>query len=319
MAPHSLSGMVTPLPTTLAQLLSTSDVVLLDGAMATELEKHGVDTSSALWSSVAMDSDPGSIRAVHRSYLEAGSRVLVTNSYQACPDDFVAAGWERPDADKLVCDSARLALESVREWSTSGQDPVVVAGSIGPYGAHLADGSEYTGNYRLDEEGYRAFHRPRIRLLHEASIRSFGIETQPRLDEVLAVLGLLRDEFAGTEAFVSFSLGDAGHLPDGTVLADAARAVTEFSSVVAVGVNCVPRGWVTDALTALHEATDLPLLAYPNSGEVYDPTTKTWSPGPDQDQQAALVPQWIQAGARLLGGCCRTSPSTITELAQLTA
>lgn len=309
--------MVTPAPTTLSQLLSSSEIILLDGAMATELESLGVDTSSALWSSVAMASDPDAIRAVHRSYLEAGSRVLVTNSYQACPDDFISAGWEREAAEGLVRDSARLALDSVDEWP--GEPPVVVAGSVGPYGAHLADGSEYIGDYRLDDEGYRSFHRPRLQLLYEAGIRTFAVETQPRLDEVLAVLGLLRDEFADADAYVSFSLADAGHLPDGTALADAARGVSRFSAVAAVGINCVPRGWVSDALTALRAGTDLPLLAYPNSGEVYDPTTKSWAPGLDQDRQAALVPQWVEAGARLLGGCCRTSPATIRELARITS
>ena len=303
-------------PATIASLLEATAHVLLDGAMATELEKRGVDTSSALWSAVAMDTDPDAVTAVHRSYLDAGSRILITNSYQAPPDDFRTAGYDEAASIEMVRASARLALGAVIEWQADGgQEPVVVAGSIGPYGAHLADGSEYTGAYSLEPEAYKDFHRPRLTALHEVGITTLAVETQPRLDEVEAVLDLIADEFPGSSAMVSFSLSDATHLADGTDLATAAARVSQHPVAVAVGVNCVPQELVVEALTTLASETSLPLLAYPNSGEHYDPTTKTWSPGDHTNTLAAHAAEWRAAGARILGGCCRTTPADIAELA----
>lgn len=314
----SLGGMREAIPSLQDLTAAPGGPVLLDGAIATELEQRGVDTSSALWSAVAMRDAPAAVVDVHRSYLDAGARIITTNSYQAHPRAFVAAGVPPEGADELVRSSARLALQAVDQWHAAGHgEPAVVVGSLGPYGAYLADGSEYTGAYQLDEAGYADFHRPRIALLHEVGIHAFLLETQPRPDEVVAVCRLLERDFPNSALLVSFSLGEPTRLPDGTPLAVAAAALDGFRAVLAVGVNCVPREWVEPALEALRGATSLPLMAYPNSGETYHPETKTWSDPVDAQPLDELVPAWRRAGAGIIGGCCRTSPATIAEVRRI--
>lgn len=294
-------------------------VVVLDGAMSTELERHGVDTNTRLWGSDALLSRPDAVSAVHREYLAAGARVVETNSYQGSVPTLEAAGLSHEVAVGMVRTSAELARAAVDDFLTrdAAGTQAWVAGSVGPYGAHLADGSEYTGAYSLTEEQFADFHRERIAALVAGGVDVLAIETMPRLDEVLAVLRLLEREFPGADAWVSFSAED-GRLHDGTPLAEAASGVDEVSAVVAVGVNCLPVGAVSGALAALREGTSKPMVAYPNSGEVYDPRTKSWSPGPADERLAVLVPEWVALGARLVGGCCRTNPGKIRELAALT-
>lgn len=305
-------------------LFSSTRHVVLDGAMATELEKRGVDTAQPLWSAVAMRDCPEAIVAVHRSYLDAGAQVLTTNSYQASVPTLLAAGLDEATAQAMVRDSARLALLAREQWrADGGSGTALVAGSIGPYGAHLADGSEYTGDYRLEAGQYEDFHRERIALLVAEGVDLLAVETQPRLDEVQAVLGLVAREFPDVAVTVSFSLGEDGRLPAGggqdLSLAQAVQAVQQDPRVLAVGVNCVPRDLVAGAVVEMAAVADRPLLVAPNSGERYDPVTKTWSEGDPSRQLEVLVPQWLESGAWVVGGCCRTSPSTIMTVRELLA
>lgn len=291
--------------------------VLLDGAMASELEKRGVDVSTPLWSALALRTDPDEITAVHARYFAAGARIATTDSYQATVPGFEAAGVPQAEASSLIARSATLARRAARAWQAAhpGAGPWV-AGSVGPYGAFLADGSEYRGDYALGTAKYERFHRPRLEALAHGGVDLFAVETQPKLDEAQAVIALIAREFPDIPAWVSFQLRDAHTLADGTPLEDAARWAEEQPSLAAVGINCVPPQIVAPALELLSSRTRHRLLCYPNSGEHFDPATSSWRPPAAPTPLAAFVPQWLDAGAQIIGGCCRSTPDDITSIAR---
>lgn len=288
--------------------------------MGTELDSRGVDTHDALWSALALTTAPEAVRQVHTDYLEAGARVITTNTYQATLPALLRAGHDAHRAREVIAAGARLAGEAARRFGAEHPEvQVLIAGGLGPYGAYLADGSEYTGLYdvgALDASVFRDVHLPRIEVLAGEGIDLFALETLPRLDEAQALIDAVEDLAAESECWVSFQVRpDGAHLADGTPLAEAAAWAADQETVVAVGVNCVAPDVVARALPVLHEATTKPLVAYPNSGDLYDPVTKTWKAGEEGDGLAALAPSWGASGARLIGGCCRTRPAQIRELA----
>ncbi|MHC6591676.1 homocysteine S-methyltransferase [Arthrobacter sp. C152] len=309
------------LPTlSLSAVLASGKAIISDGALATELEARGCDLNDPLWSAKVLLEQPGLIRDVHSDYFAAGATIATTASYQATPQGFAARGMSGPEALELVGLSVRLAQEARNLHLARRPDagPLLVAGSVGPYGAFLSDGSEYRGDYVLTDGEFRDFHAPRIEALAQAGVDVLACETLPSFAEAEALVALTGE--LGVDTWLSFSLRDGGHISDGTPLADVARLVDGQPHVAAVGVNCVPLHLVTPALSALGLHTDKPLLAYPNSGEAYDPGTKTWRAG---DAGAADAPSgladgihtWREHAARIIGGCCRTSPGDIAAVA----
>ncbi|WP_127841741.1 homocysteine S-methyltransferase [Actinomyces wuliandei] len=309
-----------PAASSLAEALDTGTVIL-DGAMGTELQARGVDTSRTLWSAQALLDAPGTVTEVHATYLAAGADVIETNSYQASVPALTGVGYDEAGARDLIASSARLALEAARLWDRrrdgAGQHPAsLVAGSVGPYGAFLADGSEYTGAYEVSQSELERVHRPRIEALASEGLTVFAMETMPRLDEVRFVTTVLAQAAPGAECWVSFQVRpDGAHLADGTPLAQAAAWADTHPAVVAVGLNCVAPETVARALPVLRRSTAKPLVAYPNSGDCYDPVTKTWTPARGAGRFTALAPDWVEAGVRLVGGCCRTTPEDTEVLA----
>ena len=312
-------------PTSLSAALQPGGTLIADGALATELEARGCNLADPLWSAKVLLEQPALIRDVHRDYFEAGANIATTASYQATPRGFAARGMAEEEALGLVELSVRLADEARREHLREHPEagPLLVGGSVGPYGAYLADGSEYRGDYSLTLGEFEDFHAPRVAALVKAGVDFLAFETLPSFAEAEALLALSREH--GVDTWFSFSLRDGGHISDGTPLADVAQLVGGQPSVAAVGVNCVPLELVGPALAALRQHTNKPLVAYPNSGESYDSATKTWSQasggrsgaagGGAPASPAAGAREWRQAGARILGGCCRTTPRDITELA----
>lgn len=294
-------------------VLLTGGPVVLDGAMGTELGARGVRTAQELWSAVALTEAPEAVTAVHTDYLFAGARVICTNSYQATVPALMRTGLTEAEARGAIATSARLALDA-RDLHVSAhpRETVLVAGSLGPYGAYLADGAEYTGAYTTSDSDFEAVHIPRLQVLAEAGLHLFAIETQPRLDEARWLVARLRHIAPEAECWVSFQVRpDGEHLADGTPLARAVAWADAEDAVVAVGLNCVAPAVVDRALPVLRSATGKPLVAYPNSGDAYDPAAKTWHcvRGPERFTRfTASAPAWLDAGVRLIGGCCRTTP-----------
>jgi len=301
----------------LAAHFARAPVLVLDGALATELERRGADLNDPLWSARCLIERPHTIRDVHLDYLHAGADVITTATYQATFAGFARRGLEPGAAARLMRLAVALAREARAQYLEAAALPAglpapLIAASVGPYGAMLADGSEYRGGYALSDAALRAFHRPRLEVLAETGADLIACETLPCLQEA-RVLAQLLDELALT-GWISFSCRDAAHDAEGEDLAEAARALEGHRSVVALGVNCTRPEFVTGLLGRLRSATDRPLLAYPNSGERYDAHEKCWRESASALSLAGAAADWVRAGARLIGGCCRTGPADIAAL-----
>lgn len=300
----------------LRDLIRERGSVVIDGAMSTALEKLGCDLNNHLWSARILADDPEKIRTVHAQYFEAGADVAITASYQATAAGFADAEINETEAARLIRLSVTLAREARDAYERNHSNrPLLVAGAVGPYGAYLADGSEYTGRYHLTDDAYREFHRVRLDALKEAGADLIAVETQPKLEEVVVLLQML--EARELSAWVTFTLADEGHLPDGTLVEDAARLCATSPAVDALGLNCVKRELAAGALKRMASVTDLPLILYPNSGETYDAATKTWHHPVGGPGWQHFVGPWQSLGVKCLGGCCRTLPSDIVEIARL--
>ena len=300
----------------LTAILAESPFVLLDGAMATELKARGCDLADSLWSAKVLMENPQLIYDVHLDYFRAGALVAITASYQATPEGFAARGLDEAQSRALIARSvelARQARDAYRAENPAAKG-LLIAGSVGPYGAYLADGSEYRGDYQRSAQVFQDFHRPRIEALLEAGADLLACETLPSFDEIRALAQLLV-EYPVAQAWFSFTLRDSQHLSDGTPLRDVLAFLADYPQILAVGINCIALENTVDALSYLHSQTSLPLVVYPNSGEHYDAVTKTWHHhGEACATLEGYLPQWLAAGAKLIGGCCRTSPKDIAAL-----
>ena len=282
--------------------------LVLDGGLATELERRGADLRDRLWSARLLPEDPDMIRAVHADYFAAGADVAISASYQASFEGFAERGLSRGEAAALM----RRSVELAREAADDAQGDRIVAASVGPYGAVLADGSEYSGRYGLSVQALIDFHEPRIEVLLEAGPDLLAIETIPSIFEAEALVTIL-DRLPDTAAWISFSCSDGVHISDGTPFADAAALAASSGRVVAVGVNCSPPIHVPALLSSAR--VDTPLLAYPNLGSTWDAAAKSWvTEGPRPDLGAAAG-DWRAAGAHIVGGCCGTTPEDIRAIA----
>jgi homocysteine S-methyltransferase len=292
--------------TTLATALTAGPVVL-DGGLSTELEARGHDVTSALWSARLLRDDPAAVVAAHAAFAAAGAQVATTASYQATFPGFATAGIDEAEARRLMTRSVQLAREGAPDgW---------VAASVGPYGAFLADGSEYTGDYVTDltVADLRAFHRPRLQVLAEAGADVLACETLPAAAEVEALLAELTDLDVPAWLSLTAVVDDAGvpRTRRGERLADVAELVRDVDAVIAVGVNCTDPATVPAAVAVAAAAGGKPGVAYPNSGERWDAAGRRWTGQPGVGDVAG----WLAAGARLVGGCCRVRPDDVRTIA----
>ncbi len=301
-----------------APFLKANRFVVLDGGLATELERRGADLNDALWSAKLLIEQPELIRAVHLDYYKAGADVATTASYQATFEGLARRGFDREAAAALLRKSVQLACEAREQFwadpaNRAGRVRPLVAASIGPYGAMLADGSEYRGRYGLTEQALMDFHRPRMQVLADSGADLFACETIPCALEARALARLL-EEFPHMPAWISFSCRDGAHDSEGEAIADCAAQLEAYGQVVAIGVNCTAPQYIDSLLQALRGATRKHLLAYPNSGEQYDPQAKVWHGCATPMEFAQKAEGWRSAGAQLIGGCCRTTPHNIEAL-----
>lgn len=300
------------------KFLQDHKVLILDGAMATELEGKGLDLNDALWSAKVLAERPDVIEQVHYEYFQAGADCAMTASYQATIEGFLKKGYSLSQAEKFISDSVSIAVKARdRFWqdpeNRKGHPYPLIVAAVGPYGAYLADGSEYRGDYDISEQELMDFHRRRMQLLLEAGADILACETVPCLFEAQAMAKVV-GEFDGALCWVSFSCNSESTICDGTSIAVCAAAMDVFPQVAAIGINCTPPHLLPSLIREVRTASQKPVAVYPNSGEVYDPITKTWK-GTSEDGGFALASKtWYEAGARLIGGCCRTTPADIAQV-----
>lgn len=291
-----------------APFIAEQGYVLLDGALATELERRGADLNDPLWSAKLLLEAPDAIEAVNLDYLRAGADVSTTATYQATFEGFADRGIDEAEASRLF----RLAVDIARRARDRHGRGLVVA-SVGCYGAFLHDGSEYRGDYGLSREALVDFHRKRLETLIEAAPDVVAFETVPCLVEAEAIVSLL-EQVPEVPAWVSFSCRNETEVRHGEPFADCVAVASESPRVRAVGVNCTAPQHVAPLLRAAAEATTQPFAAYPNSGEGWDAARHEWLPAEGTFDIADHAGEWHDLGARLIGGCCRTTPETIRAI-----
>ena len=303
----------------ISSTLNHYPVLVLDGALATELERRGCDLRDDLWSAKILLEQPEIIRQVHLDYFHAGADCATTASYQATIEGFRKRGLTGAEAIALIQKSVSLAREARDEFwadpaNRAGRAKPFVAASVGPYGAFLANGSEYRGEYGLTEHDLMDFHRPRMQALIDAGPDVLACETIPSLVEAQAIAKLL-EEFPAISAWISFTARDEQHTSEGQLFVDCVQHLQDHPQIAAIGINCSSPRYVPSLIQAAQPIADKPLMVYPNSGETYDATKNDWNGDPVTEAFGAQAHEWYDAGARLIGGCCRTTPEDIRLIA----
>ncbi|CAM8979415.1 unnamed protein product [Rhodiola kirilowii] len=311
-------------------------VAVIDGGLATELERHGANLNDPLWSAKCLLTSPHLIRDVHLDYLEAGANVIVSASYQATIQGFEARGMSREESEALLKKSVEIACEArdiyYKRCKENGSDgngidgdqrilkhhPILVAAAVGSYGAYLADGSEYSGDYGegMTLENLKDFHRRRVQVLAKSGADLIAFETIPNKLEAQAYAELLEDEDINIPAWFAFNSKDGVNVVSGDSLTDCVTIAESCKKVVAVGINCTPPRFIHDLIVSAIKVTKKPIVIYPNSGESYDPDQKQWvqNTGVSDEDFVSYVRKWCELGASLVGGCCRTTPNTIRAI-----
>lgn len=316
-------------------LRSCGGSAVIDGGLATELERHGADLNDPLWSAKCLISSPHLIRRVHLDYLEAGANIIISSSYQATLQGFEAKGISRKEGEalleksvKIACEARDIYLERATKgfWDAAGdgvsamQHPILVAASVGSYGAYLADGSEYSGSYgdHVSLETLKDFHRRRVQVLAASGADFIAFETIPNKLEAKAYAELLEEAGIDIPAWFSFSCRDGANVASGDSIEDCALIAESCEQVIGVGINCTAPRYVHELIQSIQKVTAKPILIYPNSGETYDANRKEWvkSTGVADVDFVSYVKKWRDAGASLIGGCCRTTPNTIRAISK---
>lgn len=301
-------------------ILRDYPLIILDGALATELENRGCNINDSLWSAKILAENPELIEKVHYDYYASGADCAITSSYQATIQGFVEKGFSETEAIDLIKRSVKIAKKARDDfWNNplnrNGRPTPLVAGSVGPYGAYLADGSEYRGDYKITEEELIDFHRPRIKILVEEGVDILACETLPNLMEAKAIIKLLK-EFPKVNCWMSFSCRNDLEISDGTLISDCAKFLDACDQVAAIGLNCTAPRYVQSLIKEIKKISNKPVVIYPNSGEEYDAETKTWHGNCSCDAYSCNAKGWFNDGAKLIGGCCRTTPEDIKAIAK---
>lgn len=309
----------------LKEALNNNDFLILDGALGTEVESRGFNICHKLWSALCLIENPQLIYNIHLDYLRAGSDILTTSSYQASIQGLMETlGSDENEASEILRTSVFLAQKAretfwreLSEKERSSRTPILVGGDIGPYAAYLADGSEYNGQYNIDQSELENYHRRQISVLRSADCDFLILETIPNYIEVKALLNLLETEFSDMTAYLSVTTQNGINLTDGTPLENVAELCQTSEQILAIGVNCSSPHLISKALIRMRQKTDKPFVTYPNSGEVYDGSSKTWQKAQEKEESLQNnTLKWIEMGAKIVGGCCRTTPKDIATLSK---
>ena len=303
----------------LEDILQKEKIMVIDGSMSTALEALGADLNNSLWTASVLMNEPELVRQVHYDYFKAGADCGLTCSYQATIPGLMEYGCSEEEAEELIVRSVTLLKEARDAWwkeegnSSSRPYPLCLA-SIGPYGAYLADGSEYTGNYSMDHDTLWNFHYRRMKLLHEAGADILLIETQPALKEALVAAEIA--ESLDADYWISFSCLNGTHTCAGDPVKECAEILSkDHPHLKMIGINCTKPEYIVSLIKELKKGTDLPIGVYPNSGEVYDPSTKTWMANETGIDFGSYAFSYMTAGASAVGGCCTTIDKHIRQVA----
>lgn len=312
---------------TFKELLENQNVLILHGALGTELEALGYDISGKLWSAKYLLEEPSIIQEIHETYIATGADLVTTSSYQATLSGLQEAGLSEAEAKAIIAQTVTLAKaardkvwNALSDGEKSQRPYPLISGDIGPYAAYLANGSEYTGNYgKISKDDLKNFHRPRIKILLEEGVDLLALETIPNALEAQALVELLAEEFPEVEAYLSFTIQESTSISDGTSFEEIAELVNSSKQILAVGFNCSSPVLYDYALERLIFLTDKYLVTYPNSGEVYDGQTQTWKPKDVTVKDLAEYSHYWheQFQVKVIGGCCRTRPDDIQKLYQI--
>lgn len=299
--------------------LEQQKYLIIDGALGTELERRGCNLDDPLWSARLLWENPDMIRAVHTDYLHAGADCLITASYQASFQGLARQGYTPDQARKLIRSAVTLAKNIVDTFWADPANRVnrlkpLVAASVGPYGAFLANRSEYTGNYGIGEDELVDFHKKRLRTLISAGPDLLACETLPCFAEARALVRLLADMDA-PPAWFCFSARDGQHINSGETVRRCAQWLDTRPCVAAMGVNCTDPVHVTSLVKEIRSVSDKPVVVYPNKGRMHDRLTQSSVPNPNFSSFGQMATHWAKYGAKLIGGCCRTTPEDIRQLA----
>lgn len=295
-------------------LMPPVPVTLLDGGLATELERRGHDLSDDLWSARLLRDDPAAVRDVHLAFFRAGAQVATTASYQASFEGYAAAGVPAAEAEALMRSSVSLARSAADEAEATDGVRREVAVSVGPYGAVVADGSEYHGDYGVTDGFLRDFHARRLDVLADSGADLLAVETIPSEQEATVLTELLSVMPSGTRAWLSLTCADGARTRRGEDAGRVFSLARDVDAVVAVGVNCTAPEHVADLVSAAAAASGKPAVAYPNSGESWDGAARTWG-GDGAGVDPVAAGDWVARGARFVGGCCRVGAEDIARLA----
>ncbi len=296
--------------------LAGKSSIVLDGGLATQLESQGCDIGTTLWSAGLLQSNPSAIVDAHIAFLEAGAEIIISASYQASRQGFMSMGLSEQAADNLILSSVDLACTARQQFLEAHPETSftpIVAASIGPYGAAMHDGSEYTGDYKVDEDMLRKFHEDRLRLLDKCGADVLACETIPNYSEARVLHDLLAH--VDSPAWVSFSCRDDRCISDGTPLRDVSMIFRDHPRVLALGINCTAPHLITSLIGEIKQgAPDKAIVVYPNSGETYEVEDNSWHGTVSPVECAEESKTWLNAGAKIIGGCCRVGPRHITAL-----
>lgn len=300
--------------------LDLNGLRVLDGGLATELERAGCDLTSPLWSGEILRTHPEKVLAVHRSYLDAGADCLLTASYQVSAMGFREIGLAADDARTAIRQSVALAEQARREYKDSetkaGRKPrrIWIAGSLGAYGAALHNGAEFHGRYDIGRTELTEFHRERIEAMRETNADFLAFETVPLLEEAEAILDALA-RFPDIAAYISFTCRDDGYTGHGEPIEACARLLDSHPQIIAIGVNCTAPRYILPVIRKIRSVSAKRIAVYPNSGETWVAEIRGWAGSSDPAEFGSLSLAWRAAGADWVGGCCRTGPLHIRAIA----
>ena len=290
---------------------------IIDGGLSNVLEEQGCDLNHKLWTANLLEKNPDAIIQAHLDYLKSGAQCITTSSYQASFPGLIALGYTRDSAKKLIIKSIQLAETAIKRALDSGivDFKPLIAASLGPYGAYLADGSEYRGNYGVSDETLRSFHLERIRILDLSNADILACETVPSFQEARILSEILFD--VNKPAWISFSCRDEQHLNEGTKIEKCVSIFKNHPKVFAVGVNCTNPRFISGIIKCIKSSeVDKKIIVYPNSGEAYNAKSKTWMGLSEPNLFVEMTKEWLKLGADIIGGCCRIGPDHIREMSK---